>query len=87
MVLKMYSIYDRKQEIHHPPLLCHNTGHALRVFSDIFGTRGQVFNSHPDDFQIFEIGLFDDATAEVIKCNPHLIASGVDLMPKGAPDA
>ncbi len=86
MVLKMYCIYDIKQEIHHPPLLAHNVGHALRVFGDIFNTPGQVFNNHPADFQVYSIGVYDDQTAEILPEKRHLIAVGNELIIHPTPE-
>lgn len=81
-ILKMYSIYDRKSKIHHPPNYCHNTAHAMRVFTSIFSQVEQVFNAYPEDFQIFEIGEWNDETGMVTSLDKaHLICSGTDLMP------
>lgn len=81
MILKMYCIYDRKTEIHHPPNMAHNTGHALRVFTEIFATPNQVFGKYPEDFQIFEVGSFDDQSGMLTALKtPHLICSGTELM-------
>lgn len=81
MVLKMYCLYDRKTEFHHPPLYAHNTGHALRVFGDMFANPQLPFGKHPEDYQVFEVGSFDDQTATVLPVErPHLIAAGTELM-------
>lgn len=81
MVLKMYSIFDKKSEIHHPPAFCHNTGHALRHFMTVFNDGNNMLNNFPEDFQIIEIGTFDDATAKVTACEPcHIIANGIELI-------
>lgn len=82
MILKMYSVYDRKTEIHHPPAFCHNTGHALRFFTDVFTSPDNVFGKHAEDYQIFEIGTFNDEDAKLTACTPHLITSGAELMTK-----
>jgi hypothetical protein len=82
MILKMYSVYDRKSEIHQPPCYCHNTGHAMRVFSMAFhnGETNQL-TSYPEDFQLFEVGSFDDQDASIAGLSkPHLICSGTELM-------
>lgn len=84
MTLQMYSIYDRKSEIHQPPLFMHNTGHALRTFTDIFARVDTTLHMHPSDFQIFHIGEFNDLSAEVKPCTPHLICGGAELVQ--APD-
>lgn len=82
MVLKMFCMYDRKSLIYNPPLFCHNSGHALRVFTDIFRQADSVVGRYPDDFQVWEIGTFDDQTgATVALLKPHLLCAGTELMP------
>lgn len=80
MILKMYCIYDRKSQIHMPPNYCHNTGHALRVFTDIFRKSDTILNRYSEDFQVFEVGTFDDQTAEIKAVKPYLICTGSDLL-------
>lgn len=81
MILKMFTIYDRKSALHHPPCYCHSVGHALRVFTDAFAVPDSVFHKHPGDFQVFEVGSFDDRTAKLEAVPPHLVASGTELVP------
>ncbi len=92
MVLKMFCLYDRKSEIHQPPMFCHNTGHALRVFASYCNRPDQMLSQYPEDFQLFEIGTFDDQTAVVEKLDkPHLVCTVTELItehaPKGDPHA
>jgi len=79
--MKMYSVYDIKSKIYHPPTLCHNTGHATRMFTSIFSKPGSVMNEFPHDFQIFEIGAFDDQTSVIeTLVNPTFVCSVADLI-------
>lgn len=79
MLMKMFCIYDRKSEAYHPPGCAHSAGHALRNYSDVFRNPATVFCTHPDDFQIYEIGTFDDATGVTTCIKPHLICTGTEL--------
>lgn len=80
MIIKMYAIYDRKTQIHHCPVYAHTTGHILRVIGDMVADPQSPFHLHPDDYQIWEIGTYDDATAHVMTESPHLISSLTDLV-------
>ncbi len=83
MILKMFTIYDRKSCIHQPPAYCHNAGHAMRVFMGLFRKAGTVYNEFPEDFQVFEVGTFDDQSAELVKLErPHMICAGPELVEK-----
>lgn len=80
-VLKMFCIYDRKSKIHHPPNYCHNTPHAMRVFKSIFAQKDSVFHTYPEDFQIFEIGQWDDATGLVTSLEKaNFVCAGSDFV-------
>ncbi len=80
MILKMFAIYDVKSEIHHPPSFAHTVGHALRTFKTIFSKEDLLYFQYPDDFQVFEVGCFDDLTGEICGCKRHLICSGRECM-------
>jgi len=77
----MYSVFDIKSRIYHPPMYCHNTGHATRMFTSIFLEPKTTINQFPDDFQVFQIGEFDDSNGKIKPLqNPELICSAADLI-------
>ncbi len=95
MILKMFSIYDRQSEIHQPPAFFHTVGHALRGLSRVFTDPDSVFCQHAADFQVFEIGTYDDQTGRVLPIDQlHLVCSGTEIKAsfamtvplKGTPD-
>lgn len=77
----MYSVYDIKSKIYHPPQYCHNTGHATRMFQSQFSKPGSVMHDYPQDFQIFECGAYDDSTCQIEPLqNPTLVCTVADLL-------
>ena len=81
MILKMYSVFDIKSKLYHPPAFCHNPGHATRMFTQQFSKPGSVMHDFPHDFQIFEIGEYDDSSGDIRgEKNPTLICSVADLI-------
>lgn len=62
MKLKIYSVYDKKSMVYHPGQYCHNDGHAMRFFAMQFQNPDTVMGKYPEDFDIYRIGEFDDAT-------------------------
>lgn len=82
MVTKLYTIYDRKGEMHYPPIHAHNTPDALRKLFEIFSRAETIFAKFPEDFQIFEVGEYDDSTANLNPCTPHMVCTGTDLLNK-----
>jgi len=65
MILQLYSIYDNKMEIYMPPFPANNARHAMRKCSEIFTQPNSVFLNYPEDFQVWEIGEYDDKTGVI----------------------
>ncbi len=65
MEMKVFSIYDMKTEVYSKPFFCLTTGEAIRTFTDAVNEPNSPFNRHPEDFNLFEIGVFDDGAAVI----------------------
>lgn len=64
MKLVLCSVKDRAADAFGRPMFVPSTGVAIRSFSDEVNrndTDNQLFN-HPDDFDLYELGEFDDNT-------------------------
>jgi len=63
MVLKAFAILDLKTSTFARPFFMHNTGEAVRAIGDSCdkGTES-LLAKHPQDFVLYEIGSYDDAT-------------------------
>lgn len=64
-IKKMYSVYDIKVAFFHDPMFMRNAGEALRSWEDQANNEKSMVCAHPSDFDLFEIGEFDDQTAKV----------------------
>ncbi len=81
MKLMIYTVYDKKAQIYHPPYYCHNVGHATRMFKTMFQQKESVINQYPEDFQVFELGEFNDSTGKMIGYQqPNFICTAADLI-------
>ena len=65
MKLKMYSLYDLKAQVYSPPRYYHNQPQAMRMFQIEHAQAQSVAAQFPHDFQIMELGEFDDAYGSV----------------------
>lgn len=74
MVYMMYSVLDTKSGLYNLPFSAVARGAALRVFGDVCNDPKTSIHAHPEDYNLFEIGTFDDATGEM-KAEP-LVALG-----------
>lgn len=62
MILKIFSVFDNKAEAFARPFFVNTTGAAVRAFSDEANRADSDLCKHPQDFGLFELGEFDDAT-------------------------
>lgn len=65
MEMKMFAIYDSKTEVYTKPFFCLTMGEALRTFEDAINGERSPFRAHAADYTLFNIGIYDDATAIV----------------------
>ena len=64
MKLNICSVKDRAADAFGRPMFVPSTGVAIRSFSDELNRSdadNQLYN-HPDDFDLYEFGVFDDNT-------------------------
>lgn len=64
MKLVLCSVKDRAADAYGRPMFVPSVGVAIRSFSDEVNRKdveNQLFN-HPDDFDLYELGEFDDNT-------------------------
>lgn len=65
MESKIYAIYDNKADAFMQPYFAGTAGLALRIFADNVNNPDTMLNKHPNDFCLYEIGVFDDATGNI----------------------
>jgi hypothetical protein len=64
MKLTLCSVKDRAADAYGRPMFVPSPGVAIRSFSDEINrsdSDNQLYN-HPDDFDLYEFGIFDDNT-------------------------
>jgi len=85
MKLNVYSIFDSAAKAYTAPFFMHNDGLAIRAFQDnVNAEQENNISKHPDQFTLFKIGEFDDATGEI---KTDVIKSlGTGLEYKNSPD-
>ena len=66
MLIKMFTVFDQKAECYLQPFYAHTTGAAIRMFEDTCSNKEHQFHKHAEDFTLFEIGVFDDSSAEIL---------------------
>jgi len=74
MILKIFTVHDSKAEAFITPFFCPTSGVAIRNFEAAANEEGHAFHNHASDYTLFEIGEFDDQSADV-----RMLASPVSL--------
>jgi hypothetical protein len=79
MKLILCSVKDRAADAYGRPMFVPSSGVAIRSFSDEINRNAddnQLFN-HPDDFDLYEFGVFDDNSGNFdIYEQPKLLSLG-----------
>lgn len=83
MKLRMYSIYDKKSMIFHPPQFCHNDQHAMRMYHMDLSKPGMVMSQYPDDFSIYCVGEFEDHEGKITGFATPTYVIGLDVLLSG----
>lgn len=80
MELKIFSVYDVKAEIYHPPFYYNQVGQALRTFTDCINSNDHQFGAHPSDYSLFLLGSFDDGHGIFKSHAPKSLGNGVEFI-------
>lgn len=62
MLKKIFTIHDSAVGAYLQPFFMTSKGEAIRAFSDTVNDDKTQFNKHPGDFELFQIGEYDDST-------------------------
>nr|QJB19114.1 MAG: nonstructural protein [Microvirus sp.] len=72
MLLKVFSTYDHQARIYSQPFFSPQTGSALRAFTQECNNPDSQFSKFPSDYELFELGTWDDNTSELVQIVPSI---------------
>lgn len=79
MVTVICSIFDAQAAAFRIPFFMHNEALACRAVMTALADKTHEFSLHCEDFQLYRIGTFDDATGELVPETPKVIATFASL--------
>lgn len=81
----VFAVRDRAADTFGAPFVLVARGQAIRSFGDEVNSteRQSQVAAHPEDFDLYELGDFDDSTGLFETGVPKMIAVGKDLKLKG----
>ena len=82
MIIKYFSIYDKKAVQFGPVFSSHTPGSAERSFRDAMTNPDAPYGKYPDDFALYEIFEFDDEKGIIVSTHepPLLLVEGHALV-------
>jgi len=78
MRYKIVTVRDRALDTFGQPVFVAAIGAAVRSFGDQIKDEGSPMAKHPEDFDLYYIGEYDDQTGEFDGCRPSQVAVGKD---------
>lgn len=82
MIYFVVAIRDRAADVFGQPVFVSSIGGAIRSFGDEVNNPESQIHKHPGDFDLYELGTFDDNTAQFTCSTPRQIAIGKDSVRK-----
>lgn len=80
MIVQIFSFYDSKSRTYSNPYAFPNLEVAIRQLQDVMQMPDALFAKHPEDFQLFHLGSFDDELAKFeLFPGPQAVLSLVSL--------
>ncbi|WNK14522.1 MAG: nonstructural protein [Microvirus sp.] len=78
----IFAVRDRAADVFGTPYYSVSRGSAIRGFSDEVNRRepGNTLSAHPEDFDLYVLGTFDDAGGVFDVKSPEMIAVGKDFV-------
>lgn len=73
MMLHLYAVRDIKAQAFGRPFTIANNAMAFRAFVAAQQDSSSEMSKYPEDFQLYQLGSFDDQTGEIIPFNPTLV--------------
>jgi len=80
MITKLFSVYDSKVEAYMQPQFYRAKGEAIRAFEGAVNSKDTQFATHAEDFTLFAIGEYDDATGKITcPATPEPIGKAIEF--------
>jgi hypothetical protein len=82
MKLFVFAVYDSASGIYDRPMVARSEGEMLRAFSDLAQNADHPVGAHPEHYQLFSIGVYNDGTAELEQKEVRCVARAHELVAK-----
>lgn len=83
MLLHICTVFDKATMAYMRPFCALSTGQAIRLFEDETLTPDSEIGRHPEDYALFKVGTFNDASGEITGCEPLCLRRAHEVPRKG----
>lgn len=83
MKIKLFSVFDQKALAFMPPFFAVRTEQAMRSFTECANDAQHAFSRSPQDYTLYELGVFDDETALITNLPQPLCLGRAVQLKKG----
>lgn len=80
MKYNLYTVRDMKADAYLRVFQARTDGEAIRMFTESVNDPSSMFNTNPEDFILFNCGIFDDNTGEIEVAGVLSVAKAIDLI-------
>jgi hypothetical protein len=85
MLLNAYSFFDAKSGCYSPPFFFPHRGQALRAAIDLGGDLSTTIGRYPQDFTLYELGVFDDQSGTFGSAQPFALGVVASFLASAQP--
>jgi len=83
MLHKLYVIFDNASGLYASPTLAVTEAEVRRNFSTIVNAEGNAISANPQDFSLYELGIFDNETGKFsLLDTPTRVMTALELKQK-----
>lgn len=76
----IFAVRDRAIDAFNQPIFVRAQGEALRSFIDEVNNPQSPMNAHPEDYDLYLLGAYDEDTGELVPEKPKQIMIGKDAL-------
>lgn len=76
MEVPVCAVYDRKTGLFDPPFTVRHVGEANREWAILLTDTNTKFGKNPEDFELYQIAVYDDSKGELTTLRPHTQLGG-----------
>lgn len=78
-ILKVLAVRDRAVDAYGTPVFVSAVGQAVRSFVDECNRDDSQLSQHPEDFDLYLIGEYDQDRGQLLPLDPRQVAIGKDV--------